>query len=60
MWLLARVQGPGITIFTPQGSQRKNMADFDTAVGALLQDGWEPFGADSNNVVLVWFRKRVS
>jgi hypothetical protein len=60
MWLLARVQGPGVTIFTPSGSQRKNFNDFDAAVAAILQDGWEPFGADSNNVVLVWFRKRVS
>ena len=58
MWLLARVQGPGVTLFTPKGSQRKNFDDFDQAVAALLQDGWEPFAADSVNVVLVWFRKR--
>ncbi len=58
MWLLARVQGPGVTLFSPNGSQRKTFGDFDMAVAALLQDGWEPFAADSNNVVLVWFRKR--
>ncbi|MBN1562196.1 MAG: hypothetical protein JXA10_00025 [Anaerolineae bacterium] len=58
MWLLARVQGPGVTVFTPKGSQRKNFNDFDEAVGFMLQNGWEPFGADSGNVVLVWFRKR--
>ncbi len=60
MWQLARVQGPGVTIFGPGGSQRKNFSDFDAAVAAMLQDGWEPFAADSNNVVLVWFRKRTA
>lgn len=58
MWLMARAQGPGVTIFTPNGVQRKNFPDFDTAVAALLKDGWEPFAADSQNVVLVWFRKQ--
>lgn len=57
MWLLARVQGPGVTIFTSGGVQRKNFPDFDNAVAALLKEGWEPFAADSQNVVLVWFRK---
>ncbi len=57
VWMLARAQGPGVTIFTANGVQRKNFSDFDSAVAALLKDGWEPFGADSQNVVLVWFRK---
>ncbi len=59
MWLLARAQGPGVTLFTPKGSQRKNFKDFDEAVAALLQDGWEPFGADSQNTVLVLCMRRV-
>lgn len=59
MWLMALAQGPGVTFFGPNGSQRKQFADFAAGVAALLQDGWEPFGADSGNVVLVWFRKRV-
>lgn len=57
MWLMARVQGPGVMIFTPNGVQRMNFQDFDSAVVAMLKEGWEPFAADSQNTVLVWFRK---
>ena len=56
MWKLALVQGPNVTIFDTSGMQRKNFADFGTAVAAMLKDGWEPFSADSVNTVLVWFR----
>ena len=59
MWRLALVQGPNITFFEQNGPQRKNFNDFAAAVAALLKDGWEPFGADSNNTVVVWFRKKV-
>ena len=59
MWQLALVQGPGVTVFGAGGSQRQNFSDFGTAVAALLKDGWEPFSADSHNLVVVWFRKRV-
>jgi hypothetical protein len=59
MWKLALVQGPNVTVFDANGSQRKSFPDFGAAIAALLKDGWEPFGADSGNVVLVWFRMRV-
>ncbi len=57
MWMMARVQGPGVMIFAPGGVQRKNFNDFDSAVVALLKEGWEPFAADSGNAVMVWLRK---
>ncbi|MBN1201077.1 MAG: hypothetical protein JXJ20_04400 [Anaerolineae bacterium] len=60
MWQLALVQGPSVTIFAEGGSQRKQFDGFDAAVVALLKAGWEPFGADSGNLVVIWFRRRVS
>jgi hypothetical protein len=59
MWKLALVQGPNVTIFDTSGMQRKNFADFGTAVASMLKDGWEPFSADSVNTVVVWMRLKV-
>lgn len=59
MWKLALVQGPNVTIFEANGSQRKSFSDFPTAVNALLKEGWEPFSADSHSTVLIWMRLRV-
>lgn len=60
MWKLAMVQGPNVQIFTAAGIERKSFPDFGAAIGAMLKDGWEPFGADSGNTVLVWFRMKGS
>ncbi len=60
MWKLALVQGPNVTYFDGSGSQRKSFPDFAAAVASLLKEGWEPFSADSGNVVLVWFRFRLA
>jgi hypothetical protein len=60
MWKLALVQGPNVTFFDASGVQRKSFTDFPTAVAAVLKDGYEPFGADSVNTVLIWFRLRVA
>jgi hypothetical protein len=60
MWKLALVQGPNVQYFEASGTQRKSFNDFPTAIATLLKDGWEPFGADSGNTVLVWFRMKVS
>jgi hypothetical protein len=59
MWKLALVQGPNIQIFEASGTSRKSFPDFATAMSTLLKEGWEPFGADSGNTVLVWFRMKV-
>ncbi len=59
MWKLALVQGPNVTFFEAGGSQRKSFSDFPNAVAAMLKDGWEPFGADSANTVLIWFRMKI-
>jgi hypothetical protein len=59
MYKLALVQGPNVTIFEATGQNRKQHPDFATALASLLKDGWEPFGADSGNTVLVWFRIKV-
>lgn len=59
MWTLALVQGPNVTIYAASGSQRKSFPDFAAAVSALLKEGWEPFSADSGNLVVVWFRMKV-
>ena len=59
MWKLALVQGPNVTYFDANGTQRKSFPNFGDAVAALLKEGWEPFSADSGNLVLVWFRFRV-
>ena len=60
MWKLAMVQGPNVTIFESSGATRKSFNDFQTAVAAMLKDGWEPFSADSANTVLIWFRLKIS
>jgi len=60
MWKLAVVQGPNVTFYEANGSQRKSFPDFATAVAAMLKDGWEPFSADSANTVLIWFRMKMS
>ena len=60
MWKLALVQGPNVIIFDAAGQQRKSFPDFASAVAAILKEGYEPFGADSGNTVLIWFRMRVS
>jgi hypothetical protein len=58
MWKLAVVQGPNVTMYDASGVQRKQFSDFQTAISAMLKDGWEPFSADSGNAVMVWFRLR--
>jgi hypothetical protein len=58
MWKLAVVQGPNVTYYEAAGSQRKSFQDFQTAISAMLKDGWEPFSADSGNTVMVWFRMK--
>jgi hypothetical protein len=58
MWKLALVQGQNVTIFESGGSKRQQFPDFQAAVAAMLKDGWEPFSADSGNLVVVWFRKQ--
>jgi hypothetical protein len=60
MWQLAVVQGPNITIYGADGNmQRHNAGEFQKALGMMLQQGWEPFGAGDSNLVVVWFRKKV-
>lgn len=59
MWKLALVQGPNVTMYDGGGAQRKNFPDFAAAISAMLKEGWEPFGADSANLVVVWFRMKV-
>ncbi len=56
---LALAQGPSVTYYDANGATRKQFPDFASAVAALLKEGWEPFGADSGNQVLVWFRLKV-
>ncbi len=58
MWKIAVVQGPNVTTYEAAGSKRASFADFAAALAAMLQDGWEPFSADSGNAVMVWLRKQ--
>ena len=58
MWKLALVQGPNVTMYDGSGVQRKSFPDFPAAVSAMLKEGWEPFSADSSNLVVIWFRLR--
>jgi len=60
MWQLALVQGPNITFWAGEGSKRENKGEFNTAVQFLLANGWEPMSGGDNNLVVVWFRKRIS
>lgn len=58
MWKLALVQGPNVIIYEANGMRRENHSEFQKAISAMLQQGWEPFGADSSNLVVVWFRMK--
>lgn len=62
MWALASVQGPNITMYGPQAGQvqKENKGEFAAAINFMLSNGWEPMSAGDQNLVVVWFRKRVS
>ena len=59
MWQIALVQGPNITFYGASSSKRENKGEFSTAISYMLSAGWEPFSAGENNLVVVWFRRRV-
>lgn len=61
MWQLALVQGPNVTMYSHTGDiKRENMGEFQKALAYMLSNGWEPFSAGETNLVVIWFRRRVS
>jgi len=60
MWQLAMVQGPNITFWAAEGTKRENKGEHAAAISFMLANGWEPMSGGDTNLVVVWFRKRIS